>query len=90
MPEEKPLGARERTNNQATLMGGECFHHCATLAPHFDSDEDFCNDAETSVDVTNRPIQDYTHPHDHIHHIFIWSRIRKSLIDRKLTVLCHP
>ena len=56
-PGEKPLGARERTNNKgwwapdnkpgaqptyavdagiwtrATLLGGECSHHCATLAP---------------------------------------------------------
>ena len=31
MPEEKPLGARERT--QATLVGGECSHHSVTLAP---------------------------------------------------------
>ena len=47
VPREKPLGARERTNNKlnphmalmpgferrARLMGGERFHHCATLAP---------------------------------------------------------
>ena len=48
VPGEKPLGAWERTNNKlnphnygtdagiwtgATLMGGECSHHCATLAP---------------------------------------------------------
>jgi len=46
-PEEKPLGAGERTNNKLNLnMGsmsgfepgdrlvkGECSHHCATFAP---------------------------------------------------------
>ena len=45
VPGEKPLGARERTNNKlnphvvdagiwtwATLVAGECSHHCATLA----------------------------------------------------------
>ena len=31
VPEEKPLGARERA--QATLVGGECSHHSITLAP---------------------------------------------------------
>ena len=45
---EKPLGARDRTNNklnphkwlqhqdlnwQATLVGGKCSHHCNTLSP---------------------------------------------------------
>ena len=47
VPREKPLGARERTNNKlnthndvdarirtwATLVGGECSHHYAILAP---------------------------------------------------------
>ena len=46
VPREKPLGARERTKNKlnsygvdagiwtrAKLVGGECSHHCATLAP---------------------------------------------------------
>ena len=48
VPGEKPLGARERTNNKLnphmastpgfepgphTLVGGECSHHYATLAP---------------------------------------------------------
>ena len=45
VPREKPLGARERTNNKliphillmlgcwATLVGGECSHHCITLPP---------------------------------------------------------
>ena len=46
VPREKPLGARETTNNKlqtnircqhwdlnpATLMGSECSHHCTTLA----------------------------------------------------------
>ena len=53
-PGEKPLGARERTNNKlishmvsslgfdwATLVGGECSHHCATLAPAGWGDLDF-------------------------------------------------
>ena len=48
VPEEKSLGARERTNNrthptygvsaeiqtQATLVGGECSHHCTTITTH--------------------------------------------------------
>ena len=46
VPGEKPLGAKERTNKksthiwrdagiwtQATLVGGECSHHCSTLTP---------------------------------------------------------
>ena len=47
VPREKPHRARERTNNKlkphndvdarirtwAALVGGECSHHCATLAP---------------------------------------------------------
>ena len=46
VPGEKPLGAKERTNKksthiwhdagiwtQATLVGGECSHHCSILAP---------------------------------------------------------
>ena len=47
MPEEKPLEVRERTSNKpnphmasmpgfepgVTLVGGECSHHCASLAP---------------------------------------------------------
>ena len=48
VPGEKPLGARERTNNKLnshmasmpgfepgplTLLGGECSHHYATLSP---------------------------------------------------------
>ena len=61
MPAEKPLGEREKTNNRATLVGGECSRHCATLATHFDSDVDFSKDVETSDEVTNNPIQDYTH-----------------------------
>ena len=46
LPSEKPFGARKRTNNKlnphngvdarirtwATLVGGECSHHCATFA----------------------------------------------------------
>ena len=44
VPGEKPLGARERTNNKgvdagsrtrATMVGGERSHHCATLAPQY-------------------------------------------------------
>ena len=40
VPGEKPLGAKERTNNKlnphmATLVGGERSHHCATLAPQY-------------------------------------------------------
>ena len=61
MPGEKPLGAREKINNRATLVGGEFSRHSATLATHFDSDVDFRKDVETSADVTNNPIQDYTH-----------------------------
>ena len=61
MPGEKPLGAREKTNNRATLVGGECSRHCATIATHFVSDVDLRKDVETSADVTNNPIQDYTH-----------------------------
>ena len=61
MPGEKPLGARGKTNNRATLVGGECSRHRATLATYFDSDDDFRKDVETSVDATNNPIQDYTH-----------------------------
>ena len=61
MTGEKPLGAREKTNNRATLVGGECSRHCATPATHFDPDVDFRKDVETSVNVTNNPIQDYTH-----------------------------
>ena len=47
VPGQKPLGEKERTNNKlnphgvdagiwtrATLVGGECSHHCATLAPN--------------------------------------------------------
>ena len=45
VPGEKPLAAKERSNNKlnlhartrvwtrAALVGGECTHHCATLAP---------------------------------------------------------
>ena len=49
VPGEKPIGAKERTSNKlnphttygtdagiwtrATLVEGECSHHCATLAP---------------------------------------------------------